>query len=181
MGLKKMIAIDLLPSEMVARECGLPYFPIREFHEIVAGPQCDTDVMEIVSTLVRMVPRDDSPEALAEVTDNFERKRHAMQMSGATVIEAPAKRSESSPSGYKHSDDQRLVIATLSYCFRLRPDFLTFVAADGDYAPMVEELRREGIRTEVVAAPKMLASDLKKVAWSTIDLEEILKTIKERQ
>ena len=60
----------------------------------------------------------------------------------------PAKRLKDG--GFKQSDDQRLVIATLSLALRLRPDFVVLAAGDGDFAPMVWELRNEGIRTEVL-------------------------------
>ena len=175
--MKKIIAIDSQNIAKTVRDKDLPYFPHREFQKLVVGPNGDSDVLEHMATVVRMVAQDDSPEAIAEVTERFNNKCHALQMSGVTVIESPAKRTPDG--GYKQSDDQRLVIATMSRCFRLRPDFLVLVAADGDYAPMVEELRREGIRTEVVASPANLASDLKKVAWSTIDLDDILEAIKE--
>ncbi|NWH06443.1 NYN domain-containing protein [Desulfobacter latus] len=175
---KKIIAIDLLPAEYRAKELGMDFFPLSGFRDVVSGQSGDTDVLEILVPLVRKVPENDSPEALATVTNCFERKRHALQMNGATVIEAPAKRSQSTESSYKQSDDQRLVITTLSMCLRLRPDFLTLVAADGDFSPMVEELRREGIRTEVVASAHMLASDLKKVAWNVIDLDNILENLR---
>ena len=95
-------------------------------------------------------------------------------MAGARVLVCPAKRSGT---GYKQSDDQRLMIATLSTCLRLRPDFLTFVGADGDYAPMLWELREAGVRSEVVANANALASDLRRVAYGVVDLAAVLTTL----
>lgn len=175
--MKKLISIDLIPAERVAKDLGFPYFPLKDF--IALCQEGDVDVIEVLCTLQRRVPDDDSAEAVAQVSQQFEAKRHALEMSGARVIECPAKRSASSPSGYKQSDDQRLMVTTLTLAMKLRPDFLTLVAADGDYAPMIEELRKEGIRTEVVASPRMLATDLKRVAVNHADLEELLRSLKD--
>lgn len=173
--MKKIIAIDLLPAERCAKNCGFPHFPLKPFVELCK--QGDVDILEVLCTLQKRVPENDSPEAVAEVNKQFENKRYALEMLGARIIECPAKRSQNSPSGYKQSDDQRLMITTLTLAMKLRPDFVTLVAADGDYAPMVEALRMEGIRTEVVAHPDMLASDLKRVAVNVADLDEILNSL----
>jgi len=124
--------------------------------------------------VIQRVPEDDSPEAVATAIHQLEQKRFALEMAGARVLVCPAKRSSN---GYKQSDDQRLMIATLSTCLRLRPDFLTFVGADGDYAPMLWELREAGVRSEVVANANALASDLRRVAYGVIDLAAVLTTI----
>lgn len=170
--IKKLLAIDLLPCEKVAHELGLPYFPIEPLRALIAG-----DGVDLIETLVTLVERvaDDNPESIAANKVNFTRKQHALEEAGARVIRAPAKRL---PDGsFKQSDDQRLVIATLSAALRLRPDFLVLAAADGDFAPMVWELRNEGIRTEVLARPQMLASDLRRAAYSIIDLDTVLNQI----
>lgn len=174
--MRKLIAIDYLPAERCAKEKGHAHFPLESFVELCR--QGDVDVIEVLCTLQKRVPENDSPEAVAEVNQQFEKKRYALEMCGARIIECPAKRSPNSPSGYKQSDDQRLMITTLTLAMKLRPDFVMLVAADGDYAPMVEELRKEGIRTEVVASPSMLASELKRVAVNVADLDEILSTLK---
>lgn len=133
--------------------------------------------VDVIETLVTLVERvaDDNPEAIAANQNGFTRKQHALEEAGARVIRAPAKRAPDG--GFKQSDDQRLVIATLSLALRLRPDFVVLAAADGDFAPMVWELRNEGIRTEVLARPQMLASDLRRAAYSIIDLDEVLNRV----
>ncbi|WP_300718257.1 NYN domain-containing protein [uncultured Desulfovibrio sp.] len=173
--MKKLIAIDLLPAERRAKELGFPYFPLKGFVDLCSAGE--VDVIEVLCTLQRRVPDNDSAEAVAQVSQQFEAKRHALEMNGARIIECPAKRSPNSTSGYKQSDDQRLMITTMAVAMKLRPDFLTLVAADGDYAPMVEELRKEGIRTEVVASPTMLATDLKRTAVNVADLDELLRSL----
>ena len=47
------------------------------------------------------------------------------EMCGAKVIEYPAGRSRSDPSGFRQSDDQSLMIKTLILAMKLRPDFFT--------------------------------------------------------
>lgn len=168
----KIVAIDLAQCERVARDRGHPYFPVEALRKMIEGD--DVNVVETLVTLVERVA-DDNPEAIASNQQNFMRKQHALQEAGARVIRAPAKRL---PDGsFKQSDDQRLIIATLSLALRLRPDFVVLAAGDGDFAPMVEELRHEGIRTEVLACPEILASDLRRVAYSVIDLNQVLDTI----
>lgn len=170
--LKKIFAVDLTPCEIVGRERGFNFFPMEATRNLIASE--GVDLIETLVTLVERVPNEDTPEAIASNSANFKRKQHALEMAGARVIPAPAKRSQD---GFKQSDDQRLVIATLSLALRLRPDFLVLAAADGDFAPMVWELRNEGIRTEVMARPQMLASDLRRAAYSVIDLDNVLTAI----
>lgn len=170
--IKKLLAIDLTPCSIVARELGLPHFPVRELRDLIAG-----DGVDLIETIVTLVERvaDDNPESIAANKVNFTRIQHALEEAGARVIPAPAKRQ---PDGaFKQSDDQRLVIATLSAALRLRPDFVVLAAADGDFAPMVWALRDAGIRTEVLARREMLASDLRRAAYSVIDLDTALNQI----
>lgn len=170
--IKKIFAIDLTPCEMVARDRGHHYFPVQAMRTLIAGD--GVDLIETVVTLVERVS-DDNPESIATNHVNFIRKQHALEDAGARVIRAPAKRLPDG--GFKQSDDQRLMIATLSLALRLRPDFLVLAAADGDFAPVVWELRDVGIRTEVLARPQMLASDLRRAAYSVIDLDEALNRV----
>lgn len=176
--LRKVLAIDAQYAERAARDLDLPYFPVRGLRELMSRDG-GVDVIETLYPVIQRVPEDDSPEAVATAIHQLEQKRFALEMAGARVLVCPAKRSNGSPSGYKQSDDQRLMIATLSTCLRLRPDFLTFVGADGDYAPMLWELREAGVRSEVVAGPESLASDLRRVAYGVIDLEHVLTAIRE--
>ncbi len=177
--IRKLVAVDLVPAELCAKRNGFAFFPLREFLDWCRGDS--VDVIEALVTLQRRVPDSDSPESLAQIAQQFESKRYALEMSGARIIESPAKRSHNSVSGFKQSDDQRLMIRTLTLAMKLRPDFLVLVAADGDYAPMVEALRDEGIRTEVAAAAEMLASDLRRNAVRVLDLEAILEELKRRR
>ncbi|MDR1659253.1 MAG: NYN domain-containing protein [Desulfovibrio sp.] len=176
MKIKKLVAIDLLPSERRAKEMGFPYFPVQEFISHFSREYID--IIEIICTLQLRVPEDDTVEALAQARQQFEKKRYALEMCGVRVIECPSKRSQNSPSGFKQSDDQRLMIRTLILAMKLRPDFVILVASDGDYTPMVEALRDEGIRTEVVASVPLLANDLRRHAVKVVDLDGVLEGIR---
>ncbi|MDR3320637.1 MAG: hypothetical protein LBS77_07010 [Desulfovibrio sp.] len=63
MKIRKLIAIDLLPSERRAKEMGFPYFPVQEFIACCAGEH--VDVIEALCTLQLCVPEDDTVEAMA--------------------------------------------------------------------------------------------------------------------
>ena len=123
---------------------------------------------------MKRVPESDSPEAIATNQEQYDRKVYALEMSGAKVVECPAKRSGNTQSGFKQSDDFRLMVATMLTCMKLKPDFLVLVAGDGDYRAMVEGLRSEGVRTEVIAPISNLASDLRRVCVNVIDLDDVL-------
>ena len=109
--IRKIIAVDLLPMERRAKEFGFPYIPLKELHDMCA--EGDVDVIETLVTLPERQPENDTPEAVAKAHVQHVNKRNALQLSGARVIECPSKRSQSTPSGFKQSDDQRLMLTTL--------------------------------------------------------------------
>ena len=176
MQLKKLLSIDLAFADRRAWEHGHPYFPTKEFIKLCG--EDDVDIIETLCALVRRVPDKDSLEAIGEAFTQFDGKRRALEMSGARVIECPSKPRPSTPGGFKHSDDQRLMIRTLALAMKLRPDYVLLVAADGDFAPMVEVLREEGIRTQIIASPNnTIAAELRRSAVKIIDLDEMLQRI----
>lgn len=177
--IKKVIAIDIQYAERVARAAGFPYLPLREIRSLIEADG-QVDVLEMLITVIKRVPENDSAEAVANASWQLEQKIHALEMNGARTIVCPSKRSQNSPTGFKQSDDQRLMISTLSLCLRLRPDFLTFFGADGDYAALLLELRDQGIRTEVVARREELATELQRAAFSIIDYGRLLETIRQQ-
>lgn len=170
--IRKLIAIDLQPMERRARELGFDYFPLKEIRETYVAQ--GVDVLDMLVTLPIYQPEDDSDEAAGLQRKRFESKRFALQKNGARVIECPTKRSCCTASGIKHSDDQRLMLETFFLAIKIRPDYVVLFAADGDYAPLVEMLRREGIRTEVVASASMLANDLACHSVRVVDFDEVL-------
>ena len=177
--IRKILSIDLTPIEYHAKTFGFPYLPIAG---IISCCRADgkTDVVETLVPLVRRVPSNFTDESISKVTTAFSHKQYALQLSGARVIECSSKSSASSASGYKQSDDQRLMLTTLMLCMKLRPDYLMLFAADGDFAPMVDILRSEGIRTEVVAPLDSIAAELKRYATKIHDLYEMFTIIREK-
>lgn len=173
--LRKIIGIDLAYAKIVSSSQGFRHWPCFVFRSFVAD---DNDqVLDMITALHQPPALDDSPEEIARNTQQNARITHALEHNGCRVIPAPAKKTpELNADGrciLKRSDDQMLMIELALVCMKLRPDFLTLVAGDGDFAPLVAGLRREGIRTEVVADLDNLASSLRRVAYSVIDVREM--------
>ena len=174
---KKLIAVDFVPYEYRARELGCRFFPLQEIREIFSR---DADIVEILVTLIRKIPENPKDyRNVCELYDGFQSKCHMLENCGAKIIECPTKLiMPSDPSQapfFKHSDDQRLMITTLMACMKLRPDYLVLFASDGDYTPMVEALRDEGIRTVIVGSGHMLSKDLCRKAVQVIDFDTVVK------
>ncbi|OHX37001.1 hypothetical protein BJL95_20120 [Methylomonas sp. LWB] len=174
--LKKVVAVDW---QNFNRGCQniLQGTALPRWENVIQQVNDDgVDVLEQLIFTAGRVPENDSAEALATVTSQSRNLSAALQrQTAARVFICPAKRT---PSGdFKQSDDQRLMIKTLSSCLRLKPDFLTLFASDGDYAPMVWELREWGIRTEVVG--RNVAGELREAAYHVVDLEQLLEKIAE--
>lgn len=177
----KIIAIDSQYANRVAKKLGFQHFPIKQFREYVEIGE-DVDVIETIATLVEFWVDQNDQEAVATNALNLKKIHESMELQGAYVIRCPSKPISGANGSFKHSDDQRLMITTLVRCLKLRPDFLVFISGDGDYAPMLWELRNEGIRTEVVVDEgDSFAPELKRVAYNYIDLHLILTDIQQDQ
>lgn len=169
----RILGIDLAYANIKAQTLGFPHFPCRAVRDVVAG-EAD-QILDTIVALHRPPPGSDEPEEVARVAQTHIRVTHGLEEQGCRVVTAPAKRSrQNGGDGIKRSDDQVLMIELAIVCMKIRPTFLTLCAADGDYAPLVAGLRREGIRTEIIADADSLASDLRRVAYSVIDMRELL-------
>jgi hypothetical protein len=170
--IRKIVAVDSAHADWYSREkYAMSYFPVDKFCSLVAGDDGEVDVVETLVTAVRKIPENESPEAVATACEQYASKVYALEMSGARVIECPAKRVTG---GYRNSG---LMIACLATCLRLMPDYLVLVASDGDYRPLIEELRSNGIRTEVVSPMQTLSNDLRRVCVNVIDMDNVLENI----
>lgn len=174
--LRKIVAIDGKNAERAAHNFGLRYFPLEGFIKLLTA-EGGADVIETLYTVQKRVPENDSAEAVATVAAHVESKVYALERNGARTIICPAKRMPDG--GFKQSDDQLLQIKTLSLCLRLKPDFLTLVSGDDDHAPLIWELRDNGIRTEIVAVEDMLGSQLRRAAYSQVDLNQVFRKIQQ--
>lgn len=180
--MKKIIAIHANSAERAAKEWadtkGLVgfRFPLRGFLDLVGE---DADILETLYTVVQRCPEENSVEAEAAVSDQVRCRRHYLEMAGAKTIVCPDKRMPGG--GFRQSECELLMVKALSICLRLKPDFLVLVSGADDLAPMVGELRDNGIRTEVFAASDMLGSRLKRVSYRVVDLREVLEKIHEAE
>lgn len=171
----RILGIDLAYANIKAQDLGFPYFPCRAARDVVAG-EVD-QVLDTIVALHRPPPGSDNPEEVARIAQTHIRVTHGLEEQGCRVITAPAKKTRQNGTegaGIKRSDDQVLMIELALVCMKIRPTFLTLCAADGDYAPLVAGLRREGIRTEIIADHDCLAADLRRVAYAVIDMRELL-------
>lgn len=175
---RKIVAIDGKNAECAARKVGFNFFPLEGLLDLMQG-EGDVDVIETLYTVQKRVPENDSAEAVADVSEQVERKCFALEMVGAKTIVCPAKRKPDG--GFKQSDDQLLQIKTLSLCMHLKPDVLTLVSGDDDHAPLVWELREHGIRTEVVAPEGMMGSQLRRACYTKVDLNRLLARLQQVQ
>lgn len=170
----RILGIDLAYANRKAQELGFPYFPCRAVRDVVAG-EAD-QLLDTIVALHRRPPESDNPEEVAQISQTHIRVTHGLEEQGCRVITAPAKKTRQGAdgNGIKRSDDQVLMIELALVCMKIRPTFLTLCAADGDFAPLVAGLRREGVRTEIIADHDSLAADLRRVAYAVVDLRELL-------
>lgn len=172
--LRKLLTVDHKYARWIAREAGFEHFP-AEFREEVFDHD-GVDLVEALISVVQHVPSDDSAESLATIAAQVEGQRCVFESHGWRSVLCPSKRSGD---GYKQSDDQWLAIETILTAMRIRPDFVVLFAGDGDFAPLVWGLRREGIRTEVIASEMNLASELRRAAFNIIDADNLLSRLSE--
>jgi len=76
--------------------------------------------------------------------------------------------------GYKCNVDVEMTIDIMRHAYQVRPDILILCSGDGDFLPVVRELRRMGIRTEVAAFHESAARELKREASGFILLDQWL-------
>ena len=164
-----LVAIDGAFLTSVARQFGLPHISPAT----VCGflEKNGYDVLETFTTLIQEVPDTNDDRLVGEKQNSFEKRRRALEAAGVTVVPCPSRRMES---GFKQSDDQRLIVKALSFCLRVRPRFFCLAAGDRDYIPLVEELRSQGIRTILLTYRDFCSYDLERICWKTRQIEDML-------
>ncbi|MDR1314384.1 MAG: NYN domain-containing protein [Deltaproteobacteria bacterium] len=80
------------------------------------------------------------------------------------------------PVEYKANVDVIMAIDAMDLSRRIRPDVVTLVTGDSDFAHLAHIIRREGIRVEVASAPQTLSSELRTSANELIDLTKLFST-----
>lgn len=87
------------------------------------------------------------------------------------------KRAKRLPNGRIKADlDTYLILDAMELGFSIRPDVITLVTGDGDYAPLCIKLRRMGIRVEVASLEQALARELVCACQGVIDLSQWLES-----
>jgi len=106
--------------------------------------------------------------------DGLQRFYDWLRSEGFQVITKRAKRL---PGGRIKADlDTYLILDAMELGFSIRPDVITLVTGDGDYAPLCIKLRRMGIRVEVASLEAALAGELVRACQGVIDLSPWVET-----
>ncbi|HXK50813.1 MAG TPA: NYN domain-containing protein, partial [Clostridiales bacterium] len=72
---------------------------------------------------------------------------------------------------YKCNFDIEMTMDMLKAVYHARPDVIVLASGDGDFIPLVYELRKMGIRTEVAAFPVSASKDIALKCSGFIDLD----------
>ena len=72
---------------------------------------------------------------------------------------------------YKCNFDVELTMDLIRLAHGIRPDIIVLASGDGDFVPVVLELRRMGIRVEVASFPRSTARQLQLCCSGYIDLD----------
>jgi uncharacterized LabA/DUF88 family protein len=78
------------------------------------------------------------------------------------------------PNGRLKCDfDLEMALDVQEFAARTRPDIVVLVTGDGDFAPLVQRLRLQGIRVEVASTPGSVSASLRAMANDFVDLTRI--------
>ena len=78
------------------------------------------------------------------------------------------------PNGRLKCDfDLEMALDVQEFVARTRPDIVVLVTGDGDFAPLVQRLRLQGVRVEVASTPGSVSASLRAMANDFVDLTRI--------
>ena len=127
--------------------------------------------------LVEMVVYVGLPPATPEWLDKREAKRHYIHWLKSQGFLVYEKNGQPRANGwYKANVDVIMAIDAMDLSLRIKPDTVTLVTGDADFAHLALTIRREGIKVEVASVPQTLSSELRTSASSVIDLTELFLT-----
>lgn len=172
--MRTLVAIDLPSLEFKVKEMGFKHFPLEDFLDYLKTDE-EFDIIETFVALQKRQPWENTDEAIIESQKNFDSKKYALEMSGATVITT-----QSSAYKSKQADSTHMIVKVLAFCLKHNIDYLVLFANSGDYSYLVAELRANGIRTALYAFDKMLANSLKRVAAEYYEAEGALTRVHEK-
>ena len=114
------------------------------------------------------------PPATPEWLDKREAKRHYIHWLRSQGFLVYEKNGQPRANGwYKANVDVIMAIDAMDLSLRIKPDIVTLVTGDADFAHLALTIRREGIKVEVASVPQTLSSELRTSASSVIDLSEL--------
>jgi uncharacterized LabA/DUF88 family protein len=117
------------------------------------------------------------PPATPEWMDKREAKRHYIHWLKSQGFMVYEKNGQPRANGwYKANVDVIMAIDAMDLSLRIKPDIVTLVTGDADFAHLALTIRREGIKVEVASVPQTLSSELRTSASSVIDLTELFLT-----
>ena len=124
--------------------------------------------------LVEMVIYVGLPPATPEWMEKREAKRHYIHWLRSQGFLVYEKSGQPRANGwYKANVDVIMAIDAIDLSLRIKPDTVTLVTGDADFAHLALTIRREGIKVEVASVPQTLSSELKTSASSLIDLSDL--------
>lgn len=124
--------------------------------------------------LVEMVIYVGLPPATPEWMEKREAKRHYIHWLRSQGFLVYEKSGQPRANGwYKANVDVIMAIDAMDLSLRIKPDVVTLVTGDADFAHLALTIRREGIKVEVASVPQTLSSELKTSASSLIDLSDL--------
>jgi uncharacterized LabA/DUF88 family protein len=78
------------------------------------------------------------------------------------------------PNGRLKCDfDLEMALDVQEFAARTRPDIVVLVSGDGDFVPLAQRLRLQGIRVEVASTPGSVSASLRAMANGFIDLTRL--------
>ncbi len=78
------------------------------------------------------------------------------------------------PNGRLKCDfDLEMALDVQEFAARTHPDIIVLVSGDGDFAPLVQRLRLQGVRVEVASTPGSVSANLRAMANGFVDLTRL--------
>jgi uncharacterized LabA/DUF88 family protein len=146
---------------------GLDWLKLRDF---LVGPDTGRELIE-------MVVYAGLPPAIPIWQEERDKKNKFIQWLRSNGFMVVTKDGSPTEEGrYKANVDVMMAIDALELSVEVRPDVVTLVTGDADFAYLALKLRRRGIRVEVASVAQNLGNMLKSTANDVIDLAPLVRT-----
>jgi uncharacterized LabA/DUF88 family protein len=89
-----------------------------------------------------------------------------------------SKQGQMLPNGrLKCNFDLEMALDVQDFVARARPDIVVLVTGDGDFTPLAQRLRLQGVRVEVASTPGSISAALQAMASGFVDLAQVGATV----